>query len=480
MRDKKNNNTLQLNEDERSRLAFLNSTLVRGESVPNGLSRIEESNDSILSQDISYDKTDEDLDELSVSYLRSGKKWKRPSAPPMPGALGMGEEFPPPTKKDRTSREMKEPGRRRSKSAEIRAKVKVDEEGNLEAEAEIMSGKKKKKIRHSSGPSPIVNGHTPGYSPSLSTGTLRRAPGSASSLTRPHNFQSKTLFGRVETCGVCDKKMRFAKTAYKCRDCKATVHTTCRDELPLPCNPISTPGSPGSSHVPLTNIKLAELAPYQPPYVPAIVIHCINEVEARGLTEKGIYRLSGSDKEVKELKEKFLRGRGTPNLSIISDIHAICGCLKDFLRSLSEPLLTYRLWERFVKAAEDGSDGEAGLYQAISELPQANRDTLAYLIIHLQKVCESPQTGMSASSLAKMFGPSVVGYSVPEPQPMEMIAQTRQQHLVMERFLKIRNDYWSTFIHITMDGTTNNPPPITPPCPRSARRKPSKYFGPLE
>lgn len=36
--------------------------------------------------------------------------------------------------------------------------------------------------------------------------------------------------------------------------------------------------------------------------VPALVIHCVREVEDRGLTEPGIYRLSGSDKDVKALK----------------------------------------------------------------------------------------------------------------------------------------------------------------------------------
>jgi hypothetical protein len=37
------------------------------------------------------------------------------------------------------------------------------------------------------------------------------------------------------------------------------------------------------------------------------------------------------------------------------------------------------LWQDFVKAAEnsDAEDGRASIYQAISELPQTNRDTLA-------------------------------------------------------------------------------------------------------
>ena len=54
---------------------------------------------------------------------------------------------------------------------------------------------------------------------------------------------------------------------------------------------------------------------------------------------------------MKGLKEKFLRGRGTPNLSNINDINVVCGCIKDFLRGLKEPLITYSLWNDFVEAA---------------------------------------------------------------------------------------------------------------------------------
>lgn len=35
----------------------------------------------------------------------------------------------------------------------------------------------------------------------------------------------------------------------------------------------------------------------------------------------------------------------------IEDIHVVCGLLKDFLRKLSEPLVTYDLWSAFVDAA---------------------------------------------------------------------------------------------------------------------------------
>lgn len=70
--------------------------------------------------------------------------------------------------------------------------------------------------------------------------------------------------------------------------------------------------------------------------------------------QTGLYRISGCDKTVRELKEKFLRGKTIPSLSKVDDIHAICGLLKDFLRSLKEPLLTFRLNKTFMEAAGKG------------------------------------------------------------------------------------------------------------------------------
>jgi len=35
----------------------------------------------------------------------------------------------------------------------------------------------------------------------------------------------------------------------------------------------------------------------------------------------------------------------------VDDIHVICGCLKDFLRTLKEPLVTRALWKSFVEAS---------------------------------------------------------------------------------------------------------------------------------
>ncbi|XP_063609375.1 rac GTPase-activating protein 1-like isoform X1 [Penaeus indicus] len=261
---------------------------------------------------------------------------------------------------------------------------------------------------------------------------------------RPHAFYTKTIY-KTEHCQPCGKRIKFGKIALKCRDCRATCHPECRESVPLPCVP--------TANTPTAKGQLGTIADYtsrMPPMVPALVVHCTNEVENRGLSEVGIYRVPGAEKDVKELKDQFLRGKGMPNLSQL-DIHVVCGALKDFMRSLKEPLVTHLLWRDFTSAAEksEAQDYLAALYQAISELPQPNRDTLAWVMTHLQRVAECPECKMPASNLAKVFGPTLVGYSVPEPDPATMLTETRQQQMVMEKLLEISTDYWNTFINVT-------------------------------
>ncbi|GBP94252.1 Rac GTPase-activating protein 1 [Eumeta japonica] len=201
--------------------------------------------------------------------------------------------------------------------------------------------------------------------------------GSPRARLRQHNFVAKNFYKR-ETCAPCGKTIKFAKVGVRCEICRAHAHPECRGLLP--CRRYNS--RLGSTHAPM---------------VPALLVHCVNEVERRGLTERGIYRVGS---------ERFLRGCGSPQLHT-EDIHVICGCIKDFLRSLREPLVSSALWSDFMHVAtiSDSSEATAALVHCVSQLPQPNRDTLAFLVLHLQKVAESPECEMGIDNLAKMFGP---------------------------------------------------------------------------
>lgn len=62
---------------------------------------------------------------------------------------------------------------------------------------------------------------------------------------------------------------------------------------------------------------------------------------------------------MREWKRRLLHGREA--LSGVGDIHVVCGVLKDFLRGLKEPLVTFGLHPAFLRAAGEqrcgGLDG---------------------------------------------------------------------------------------------------------------------------
>ncbi|XP_062827019.1 rac GTPase-activating protein 1 isoform X2 [Anolis carolinensis] len=431
--------SIQLSEEQKSALAFLNrpQTSLGGNKR---LSTIDESG-SILS-DISFDKTDESLDWDSavVKTVRLKKREKRRSS----------RQFidgpPGPLKKTRSIGSTADQG---NESIIARTTLTVPNDGGpIEAISTIETvpcypGNNRKAAILQAWNSESSLGSRKLESKSETDGSS--TPGNTG--MRLHEFVSKTVI-KPESCVPCGKRIKFGKLSLKCRDCRVVAHPECRDRCPLPCIPtlLGTPVRIGEG-------ALMDFVSLTPPMIPSIVVHCVNEIEQRGLHETGLYRISGCDRTVKDLKEKFLRGKAMPLLSKVEDIHAVCGLLKDFLRNLKEPLLTFHLNKVFMEAAEisDDDNSVAAMYQTVGELPQANRDTLAFLMLHLQRVAQNPDTKMDISNLAKVFGPTIVGHGVPNPDPMTLLQDTRRQPKVVERLICLPTEYWSQFMMVEQE-----------------------------
>ncbi len=110
------------------------------------------------------------------------------------------------------------------------------------------------------------------------------------------------------------------------------------------------------------------------------------------------------ESQVKELKDRLLKSRtGLFDLSHYQDIHLICGVVKDFLRSLSESLLTDALWKTFATLIDDEYDlsKQHKFDSLIQQLPKPNRDTLAFIILHLQRIASSPLCRMPITNLSR-------------------------------------------------------------------------------
>ncbi|XP_027700307.1 rac GTPase-activating protein 1 isoform X2 [Vombatus ursinus] len=435
--------SIQLSEEQKSALAFLNrGQQSSGNAGNKRLSTIDESG-SILS-DISFDKTDESLDWDSsvVKTLRLKKREKRRS-----NSRQFIEGPPGPMKKTRSIGSTVDQG---NESIVAKTTVTVPNDGGpIEAVSTIETVPCWTRSQRKTGTLQPWNSDS-----TLASRPMESMPETDSSSTpqssggmRLHDFVSKTVI-KPESCVPCGKRMKFGKLSLKCRDCRVVAHPECRDRCPLPCIPTLT-GTP----VRIGEGTLADFVSLTSPMIPSIIVHCVNEIEQRGLNEAGLYRISGCDRTVKELKEKFLRSKTVPLLSKVDDIHAICGLLKDFLRNLREPLLTFRLNKTFMEAAEitDEDNSIAAMYQAIGELPQANRDTLAFLMIHLQRVAQSSSTKMDVANLAKVFGPTIVAHAVPNPDPMTILQDTKRQPKVIERLLSLPVEYWSRFMMVEQE-----------------------------
>ncbi|XP_053313726.1 rac GTPase-activating protein 1 [Spea bombifrons] len=430
--------SIQLSEQQKSALAFLsNRTHLSADG--NGtrrLSTIDESA-SILS-DISFDKTDDSLDWDSslVRNVRLKKREKRRSS------RHHVEGPPVPSKRTRSFGLAIDPA---NDSIVAKTTVTVPNDGGpIEAVSTIETipyytrSRKTAQLQPWGSDSSLMSRQ---HDDRIETDSCKTPQGAGMRL---HDFVSKTVI-KPESCVPCGKRIKFGKISLKCRDCRVVSHPECRDRCPLPCIPSS-----GGTPMRIGEGSLADFVPHSSPMIPPVVVHCVSEIEQRGLNETGLYRISGCDRTVKDLKEKFLRGKSVPLLSKVDDIHAVCGFLKDFLRNLKEPLLTFRLNKMFMEAAEITDEGNsvAAVYQAVDELPPANRDTLAFLMIHLQRVSQSPSCKMDVTNLSKVFGPTLVGHAVPDPDPMTLLHDTKRQPKVVERLMSLPAEYWNQFMMV--------------------------------
>ncbi|XP_060898119.1 rac GTPase-activating protein 1-like [Labrus mixtus] len=458
-----NNGSVHLSEEQRSALAFLSAHSQAAQAAKGNLNTsrrltIIDESASLLS-DISFDQTDDSLDwdSSAMRTVRLRKRQKRRSSRKLHDVPPMAVKKPRST--GRKSERMNE-----SIVAKTTITVPVNG-GTVETVSTIETVPYWTHSRKSVAPAwadttTTDQSETASEAPSTPVSNFPaklRTP-RANRGGKKHQFSAKTVI-KSEFCAPCGRRTKFGKMVLRCQDCRVVTHPECRDRCPLPCNPtaVSTPLKNSES-------TLADFAPVTSPKIPPLLIYCIKEIEHRGLHEVGLYRVSGHERLVRELKEKLIRGKTLPPLHKVEDINVVTGVLKDFLRKLPEPLLTFHLNKAFMEAAEIQDEGNslAQLYQTISELPQPNRDTLACLMIHLQKVSQSVATKMDVINLARVFGPTLVGHAVPDPEPMTILQDTNRQPRVIERLLSMPEHFWGQFAYPDNAGVGNDHHSATP------------------
>ncbi|KAL0574214.1 rho GTPase-activating protein [Marasmius crinis-equi] len=146
-----------------------------------------------------------------------------------------------------------------------------------------------------------------------------------------------------------------------------------------------------------------------PGTLPTVIQRCLAEVEARGLTEVGIYRMAGATSEISALKETF--NRGECPLVRTTDIHAICDLIKSWFRVLPESVVPTRFYHDVIAAMqlESLEDRISTTRTLLQQLPQANFDLLKRISEHLDTVTDfEEQNQMTAEALSIVFSPNLL------------------------------------------------------------------------
>uniref|UniRef100_A0A8C1W021 Myosin IXAa n=1 Tax=Cyprinus carpio TaxID=7962 RepID=A0A8C1W021_CYPCA len=132
--------------------------------------------------------------------------------------------------------------------------------------------------------------------------------------------------------------------------------------------------------------------------VPLVVEKLINYIEMHGLYTEGIYRKSGSTNKIKELKQGLDTDVNSVNLDDYN-INVIASVFKQWLRDLPNPLMTFELYEEFLRVM-----GKLDLAHLLTHL-----NTLERLIFHLVRIALQEETNrMSANALAIVFAPCIL------------------------------------------------------------------------
>ncbi|KAF3830664.1 hypothetical protein GH733_004483, partial [Mirounga leonina] len=144
--------------------------------------------------------------------------------------------------------------------------------------------------------------------------------------------------------------------------------------------------------------------------VPLVVEKLISYIEMHGLYTEGIYRKSGSTNKIKELRQGLDTDAESVNLDDYN-IHVIASVFKQWLRDLPNPLMTFELYEEFLRAMglQERKETIRGVYSVIDQLSRTHLNTLERLIFHLVRIALQEETNrMSANALAIVFAPCIL------------------------------------------------------------------------
>nr|XP_023490281.1 rho GTPase-activating protein 4 isoform X4 [Equus caballus] len=165
--------------------------------------------------------------------------------------------------------------------------------------------------------------------------------------------------------------------------------------------------------------------------VPLVVESCVRFINLNGLQHEGIFRVSGAQPRVSEIRDAFERGEDPLVEGCTAhDLDSVAGVLKLYFRSLDPPLFPPDLFGELLASAELEAVAERveHVSRLLARLPGSVLVVLRYLFTFLNHLAQySDENMMDPYNLAVCFGPTLL----PVPAGQDPVAlQGRVNQLV--------------------------------------------------
>ncbi|OXB68258.1 hypothetical protein ASZ78_016659, partial [Callipepla squamata] len=189
-----------------------------------------------------------------------------------------------------------------------------------------------------------------------------------------------------------------------------------------------------------------------------VIKKCISAVETRGINDQGLYRVVGVSSKVQRLLSLLMDAKTCNEVdlenSVDWEVKTITSAMKQYLRSLPEPLMTYELHGEFIIPAskyltrslvcvfvlrslflcptESGSPESRvnAVHFLVHKLPEKNKEMLDILVKHLANVSKHAKRNlMTVANLGVVFGPTLMR---PQEETVAAIMDLKFQNIVVE------------------------------------------------
>ncbi|XP_066137285.1 rho GTPase-activating protein 10 isoform X2 [Saccopteryx bilineata] len=165
--------------------------------------------------------------------------------------------------------------------------------------------------------------------------------------------------------------------------------------------------------------------------------------------------------------------------SVDWEVKTITSALKQYLRSLPEPLMTYALHGDFIVPAKSGSPESRvnAIHFLVHKLPEKNKEMLDILVKHLTNVSNhSKQNLMTVANLGVVFGPTLMR---PQEETVAAIMDLKFQNIVVEILIENHEKIFRTLPDATCPETVSlsASPPNAPP--RQSKRQGQRTKRPV-